>query len=39
MKPKKFIRANPHLPVRNLQQTLDYYGDNLGFYEGVDMDK
>jgi uncharacterized glyoxalase superfamily protein PhnB len=33
MKPKKFIRANPHLPVRNLQQTLDYYRDNLGFYE------
>jgi uncharacterized glyoxalase superfamily protein PhnB len=33
MKSKKFIRANPHLPVRNLQQTLDYYRDNLGFYE------
>ena len=33
MKPKKFIRANPHLPVRNLRQTLDYYRDNLGFYE------
>jgi uncharacterized glyoxalase superfamily protein PhnB len=33
MKPKKFIRTNPHLPVRNLQQTLDYYRDNLGFYE------
>jgi uncharacterized glyoxalase superfamily protein PhnB len=33
MKRKKFIRANPHLPVRNLQQTLDYYRDNLGFYE------
>jgi hypothetical protein len=33
MKLKKFIRANPHLPVRNLQQTLNYYRDNLGFYE------
>ncbi len=33
MKRKKFIRANPHLPVRNLRQTLDYYRDNLGFYE------
>ena len=33
MKPKKFIRTNPHLPVKNLQQTLDYYRDNLGFYE------
>jgi len=33
MKPKKFIRTNPHLPVRNLRQTLDYYRDHLGFYE------
>jgi predicted lactoylglutathione lyase len=33
MKPKKFIGANPHLPVKNLQQTLAYYRDNLGFYE------
>ena len=33
MKPKKFIRANLHLPVRNLRQTLDYYRDHLGFYE------
>ena len=33
MKRKKFIRVNPHLPVRNLRQTLDYYRDNLGFYE------
>ena len=33
MKPKKFIRTNPHLPVRNLLQTLDYYRDHLGFYE------
>jgi uncharacterized glyoxalase superfamily protein PhnB len=27
----KFIRSNPHLPVRNLRQTLDYYRDALGF--------
>ena len=33
MKPKRFIRTNPHLPVKNLRQTLDYYRDNLGFYE------
>jgi uncharacterized glyoxalase superfamily protein PhnB len=33
MKAKKFIRVNPHLPVRNLSQTLDYYRDKLGFYE------
>jgi hypothetical protein len=33
MRSKKFIRMNPHLPVKNLQQTLDYYRDNLGFYE------
>lgn len=31
MKTKKFIRSNPHLPVRNLRQTLDYYRDTLGF--------
>jgi uncharacterized glyoxalase superfamily protein PhnB len=31
MKTKKFIRSNPHLPVRNLRQTLDYYRDMLGF--------
>lgn len=31
MKTKKFIRSNPHLPVRNLQQTLDYYREKLGF--------
>jgi uncharacterized glyoxalase superfamily protein PhnB len=31
MKSKKFIRSNPHLPVRNLCQTLDYYRDTLGF--------
>jgi len=33
MKPKKFIRANAHLPVKSLRQTLDYYRDHLGFYE------
>ena len=33
MKLKKFIRANPHLPVKNLRQTLDYYRDHFGFYE------
>ena len=33
MKPKKFIRTNPHLPVKNLRQTLDYYRDHFGFYE------
>lgn len=31
MKTKKFIRSNPHLPVRNLRETLDYYRDILGF--------
>jgi len=31
MKAKKFIRNNPHLPVKNLQETLDYYRDVLGF--------
>ena len=30
-KTKKFIRSNPHLPVRDLQETLDYYRDKLGF--------
>jgi len=33
MKPKKFIRTSLHLPVISLQQTLNYYRDNLGFYE------
>ena len=31
MKTKKFIRSGTHLPVKNLQQTLDYYRDRLGF--------
>lgn len=33
MKTKKFIRSGPHLPVKNLRQTLDYYRDVLGFYD------
>jgi len=33
MKDKKFIKSSPHLPVKNLKQTLDFYRDNLGFYE------
>jgi|SRR6185503_12650438 len=33
MKTKKFIRSNPHLPVNNLRETLDYYRDTLGFYD------
>src|ERR1700745_2532553 len=33
MKTKKFIRINPHLPVKNLKETLDYYRDVLGFYD------
>ncbi len=31
MKEKKFIRCGPHLPVKNLRETLDYYRDTLGF--------
>lgn|GEM_PF-640722 len=27
----KFLRSNCHLPVKNLQQTLNYYRDVLGF--------
>ena len=33
MKIKKFIRSNPHLPVKNLQKTIEYYKNNLGFYD------
>jgi hypothetical protein len=33
MKTKKFIRSGPHLPVKNLQLTLDYYRETLGFYD------
>ena len=32
-KEKKFNKSAPHLPVRNLQETLDFYRDKLGFYE------
>jgi uncharacterized glyoxalase superfamily protein PhnB len=31
MKQKQFIRSNPHLPVKNLQETLAWYRDQLGF--------
>ena len=33
MKDKKFIKISPHLPVKNLKQTLDFYRDTLGFYK------
>jgi uncharacterized glyoxalase superfamily protein PhnB len=33
MKEKQFIRCGPHLPVRNLKETLTYYRDTLGFYD------
>jgi len=29
--PKKFLKSLPHLPVKKLRLTLDYYRDNLGF--------
>jgi hypothetical protein len=31
MKTKKFIKIGPHLPVKNLRLTLDYYSKKLGF--------
>jgi len=31
IKPKRFIKSGPHLPVKNLRLTLDYYRDKLGF--------
>ena len=31
MKEKKFARCTPHLSVKNLRETLDYYRDILGF--------
>ncbi|HEX6194155.1 MAG TPA: VOC family protein [Chitinophagaceae bacterium] len=31
MKAKQFNRSGPHLPVRNLQETLAYYREKLGF--------
>ena len=33
MKAKKFVRSGPHLPVKDLRMTLDYYRDVLGFYD------
>ena len=33
MKPKKFYRCNPFIPVKNLMETLDFYRDTFGFYE------
>jgi len=33
MKSEQFIRNNPHLPVKNLRETLDFYRDALGFYD------
>ena len=30
-KPKKFLKPVPHLPVKSLRLTLDYYRDKLGF--------
>lgn len=33
MKAKKFFKSSPHLPVKNLRETIDYYRDVLGFYE------
>jgi hypothetical protein len=33
MKEKRFVRSGPHLPVRNLQETMEYYRDMLGFYD------
>jgi catechol 2,3-dioxygenase-like lactoylglutathione lyase family enzyme len=31
MDQNRFSHSNPHLPVRNLRATLDYYRDKLGF--------
>lgn len=33
MKEKRMIRTSPHLPVRNLRETFDFYRTHLGFYE------
>jgi catechol 2,3-dioxygenase-like lactoylglutathione lyase family enzyme len=33
MKPAKFYRVNPFLPVKDLRATLNFYRDVLGFYE------
>jgi glyoxalase/bleomycin resistance protein/dioxygenase superfamily protein len=32
-KEMRFIRSAPHLPVKNLRETLNYYRDVLGFYD------
>lgn len=29
----RFLRSAPHLPVKNLSETLNYYRDVLGFYD------
>jgi uncharacterized glyoxalase superfamily protein PhnB len=31
VKEKGFIRCNPHLPVKSLRETLDFYREKLGF--------
>ncbi|HWJ91975.1 MAG TPA: VOC family protein [Flavisolibacter sp.] len=31
MMTKRFLRSAPHLPVKNLQATFDYYMNTLGF--------
>jgi catechol 2,3-dioxygenase-like lactoylglutathione lyase family enzyme len=33
MKPIKFYHSVPFMPVRNLQDTVAYYRDQLGFYK------
>jgi hypothetical protein len=33
MKSKKFIRVNPHPPVKSLRETLDYCHDMREFYD------
>lgn len=33
MNEQKFVRCSAHLPVSNLRQSLDYYRDQLGFYD------
>lgn len=39
MKQKTFYKVTPFIPVRSLQQTLDYYRDKLGFYKEWVMGK
>jgi uncharacterized glyoxalase superfamily protein PhnB len=33
MKEKKFWKLTPHLPVRNVEETVKWYKENLGFTE------